>query len=443
MKITLEDNNTTMFRLKEFLSTNTITIQDIDNEISLRMCRRLLSIFSVVKDCRQQKKISYKLKDLILMEYLAAIGGADSGEDVEDFWERHFKFYKRVFKYERVPSHDTFDRVMGLIPSFEINKTIVDVLLQADKALRTALKLPKPDYRHLSVDGKRLRGTGRENTMNGPIKDLQILNVYDNTTDTCLVSERIEDKTNEIPHAQAILSQMELKQTLITFDALHTQKETIDIIAKKHGDYIGGLKGNQHSLNEYAISLFDRKKLTEIEDSDDYVYHKEITHGQLEVRQFYMIHLTPKQCKKELAGWTKAQSMVCYVKTCTNNNTGKTSKETRYYLSSLKDIEEASIGIREHWGVENRLHNGLDTVMMEDQMRMANKNAALNRSIIKKMCLALYRKVQEVQNLKGKKSKRRIRKCMGWAYEEEMKQALILLDPIALRRCLTIEPKKK
>ena len=80
--------------------------------------------------------------------------------------------------------------------------------------------------------------------------------------------------------------------------------------------------------------------------------------------------------------------------------------------------------------------------MMEDQMRMANKNAALNRSIIKKMCLALYRKVQEVQNLKGKKSKRRIRKCMGWAYEEEMKQALILLDPIALRRCLTIEPKK-
>ncbi|MBQ0089866.1 MAG: hypothetical protein KBT27_11120 [Prevotellaceae bacterium] len=81
--------------------------------------------------------------------------------------------------------------------------------------------------------------------------------------------------------------------------------------------------------------------------------------------------------------------------------------------------------------------------MMEDQMRIANKNATLNRNIINKMCLALFRKIQEVQNLKGKMSKRRIRKFMGWAYEDEMKRALTLLDPIALRRCLIIEPKKK
>lgn len=59
-----------------------------------------------------------------------------------------------------------------------------------------------------------------------------------------------------------------------------------------------------------------------------------------------------------------------------------------------------------------------------------------NGSIIKKMCLSLYRKIQEIKGLKGKKSKRRIRKCMGWTYEEEMKQALILFDPTTLRKCL-------
>ena len=444
MKITLEDSNTTMFRLKEFLSTNTIKIKDIETEISVRICRRLINIFSVVKDSRQQKKIDYRLKDLILMEFLAAIGGADSGEDVENFWKGHLKFYKKVFNYELVPSYDTFDRVMGLIPSSEMNKTLVDILLEADKALRKALKIPKPTYRHLSVDGKQLRGTGRENTMNGPIKDLQILNVYDNTSDTCLVSEKIEDKTNEIPHAQTILSQMELKDTLVTFDALHTQKETVSVIAKKRGDYIGGLKGNQHSLNKYAVNIFNEEKLAKIESStDDYAYNKTIAHGQLEERQFFMIRLTQKQRKTDFAEWAKIQSLVCYVKTCTNNNTGKISKETRYYISSLNNVAEIATGIREHWGVENRLHNGLDTVMMEDQMRIANKNAALNRSIINKICLALYRKLQEVQNLKGKKSKRSIRKCIGWAYEDEMKRTLTLLDPIALRRCLIIESKKK
>ena len=443
-KAVLEDNHTTMFRLKEFLSVNTIKIEDVDNEVSVRMCRRLLSIFGNVTDPRQKLKITYQLRDLLLMEFLACIGGADSAEDVEDFWGWHPKLYKRIFKYESVPSHDTFDRIMGIIPSSDVNKMLTDTLLESDRSLRKALRVPEPVRKHLSVDGKRIRGTGRTSTMNGPVKDLQILNVYDNMTYTCLFSGRIEDKTNEIPHAQGILSQMELKNTLVTFDALHTQKETINIIVRKHGDYIGGLKGNQPSLNEYAANIFNTEKLAKLEVSkDDYACSREIAHGQLEIRQFYQERLTPKQCKSDFAGWAKVQSLVCYVKTCTNNNTGKTTKETRYYISSMKDIAEIATGIREHWGVENRLHNGLDTLMMEDQMRLANKNAAVNRSIINKMCLALYRKIQEVKNLKGIRSKRRIRKCIGWAYEEGMKQALILLDPLVLRRCLVIEPKTK
>lgn len=180
---------------------------------------------------------------------------------------------------------------------------LTDTLLESDRSLRKVLRVPDSVRKHLSVDGKRIRGTGRTNTMNGPVKDLQILNVYDNTTYTCLFSGRIEDKTNEIPHAQSILSQMELKNILVTFDALITQKETINIIAKKHGVYIGGLKDNQPSLNEYAVNIFDTEKLAKLElGKDGYTCGREIAHGQLEIRHFYQERLTPKQCKTAFAG---------------------------------------------------------------------------------------------------------------------------------------------
>lgn len=439
----MRDVNTTMFRIKEFLSTNTITIEDVDKAITLRVIKRLLSIFSMVRDVRQKKKVTYRLDCLLLMEFLAAVGGADNGPEAQIFWLRHKKLYKKLFGYENVPSHDTFDRVLGLIRSSDMNELMVEIILKADDALRKVLKLPKVSKRHLSVDGKQLRGTGRVNTENGAIRDLQTLNIYDNTADTCLYTERIEDKTNEIPHAQAILGAMELRNVLVTFDAMHTQKETVRIISKQHGDYIGGLKGNQHSFCYYVEDLFTEKKLQEIlSGAENYTCFKEIAHNQLEEREFYLIAPSAKQRKNEFKEWEKLRSVIYYKKTCTNNITGKKTTETRYYISSLTDVAEIAIGIREHWGVENRLHHGLDTLMMEDQMGIANKNTALNRSIMNKMCLALFRKIQELQNLKGKVSKKILRKSMGWDYEMQMKEALALLDPIALKKCLVITPKK-
>ena len=58
--------------------------------------------------------------------------------------------------------------------------------------------------------------------------------------ETCLFSEAIESKTNEIPHAQQLLAKMTLKDTVVTFDAMHLQTKTIGIIADSKRDYVGG-----------------------------------------------------------------------------------------------------------------------------------------------------------------------------------------------------------
>jgi len=92
-------------------------------------------------------------------------------------------------------------------------------------------------YRQICIDGKEENGTGRKYTQNSDdkVKNLQTLHVYDASDDICLYSRIIDRKTNEIPVAQEILATLNLKDTVVSFDALHTQKKTVAIILEQQG----------------------------------------------------------------------------------------------------------------------------------------------------------------------------------------------------------------
>ena len=51
---------------------------------------------------------------------------------------------------------------------------------------------------------------------------------------------------------------MDLKKTVITFDALHTQKVTCNIIASKKGIYVAPVKDNQSGLREEILEKFKK-----------------------------------------------------------------------------------------------------------------------------------------------------------------------------------------
>jgi len=47
---------------------------------------------------------------------------------------------------------------------------------------------------------------------------------------------------------------------------------------------------------------------------------------------------------------------------CTAKVKGKIRQETRYFITSLTDVGQFSRAVREHWGIENRLHWHLDVI---------------------------------------------------------------------------------
>ncbi len=72
---------------------------------------------------------------------------------------------------------------------------------------------------------------------------------------------------------------------------------------------------------------------------------------------------------------------------------GKKYLQTNYYISSVvsKAITFAN-GIRQHWGIENRLHWVKDAIFGEDAAPFSNANAATNWSIIRNIAINLARK---------------------------------------------------
>ena len=424
--------------LNEFLRENCATVK-VD-KLPAKVISRLLSIFEDVEDPRIKGMVIYPLNHLLLCIFLAILAGSETYEEIAFFWRSEPRLYKKLFKKDSIPSHDTFRRILSIIPSDMVNTVMVDVLLSSLKNLRKIFDIPQPRALY-AVDGKELRGSGRNYETDEKIKNLQVLNIYDLNNQTCLFSIPIKEKKNEIPHARAILSEMNLKDSIVTFDALHTQYQTINIIAEGKGDYVGGLKGNQGVLQEFASDLFDDGEILALlrNQSQTYEKHTEIGHNQLEEREFYYYPLTTKQKKSVFGKWLKAQGIVCYDKTVTHNVTGKVGFERRFYITSIKDLSTAAYCVRKHWGIENSLHWLLDTVFKEDDSQVVDRQAATNLSIVRKTSLSLYKLYKAVTH--EKISIRVTKKVFGWHFSASLAKVLSLCDEKTLRNALIIEKK--
>jgi predicted transposase YbfD/YdcC len=101
--------------------------------------------------------------------------------------------------------------------------------------------------------------------------------------------------------------------------------------------------------------------------------------------------------------WPKLRSVARVV--AERRSGAATSRETRYYLSSLPG-NAAVLGnaVRGHWGIENRLHWVLDIAFREDESRVRQGHASQNLALVRRFALNLLR--QETTTKMGTKAKR-------------------------------------
>ena len=397
-------------------------------------CRHMLAMFSTVTDPRQAWKVRYPLNEVLLLVFLSVMCGADTWVDMERLGCAKLRWLRRFSPFaEGIPSHDTIRYVMGLVDPAELQGLIVTFLVENIYAVRSSLGVEEPT-RQYAVDGKAERGTGRryKHSEEGELRDMQTLHVWDTSSNICLWSEPIDEKTNEIPVAQRWLADEgnDIKGVIISADALHTQVRTAEIIVSRGADYVLGLKGNQSTLRDSCEDYFsDDKFLQRIRRlKADYLKVTEKAHGQLEVRETYRCD----PVDGEFPRWEGLRSLVCQVKTVTPTAKGAEERvETRYYISSLTDVGEIATAIRRHWICESS-HWLLDAAFRQDEDQNTDGNRFENRAMLNKLCLGLARLMQaHPYYAKRRASVATIRKMIGWETEENFGRLLEVVDRTA------------
>lgn len=423
---------------KEIIKSTGITPDEY--EPPKKIIKRFLRLFKKITDRRMEGMIDYPLTEIILIAFFAVLCNASTWVEIETFGKKKEKWLKKFLKLENgIPSHDTFRRVFALIDPKQMEIATVNFLMENMNSIKKSLNLKDSGPRLICVDGKEEKGTGRKYGTDEEIRNLQTLHIFDASSEICLFSRTIDKKTNEIPVAQEVLKTLQLKECIVSFDALHTQKDTIEIIVGQKGDYVGALKGNQGTLSEDAEALFTDEMKSKIKsEGKDYYEMSEKAHGQVEVRRFYMHKAKQRFNGKQ--SWKNLRNFICYEKYTCNTVTGKEAVELRYYITSLRDVELCAESIRGHWSIENKLHWQLDYSFGEDDNTTMDRNAFNNLSMLNKMALSLYKLVKP---LTKNCSIRTIRKGFGWGVEDSISNILSTFDEDTIRNALENAQKSK
>ncbi len=408
----------------------------------------LVQIFDKLDDPRKEFKITYPLSYIIMLAFLAILGNANTWQEIHDFSVNNSKWLKKYLPIQKygIPSHDTFNRVFGLIEHSQLQKIVVNIILNNIECLKRKLGITssKDSLRLLNIDGKSENGTGRKNIVKrcSGVPNMAMLNVYDSSNAMCVASIPINEKTNEIPVAQEILKTMDLTNTLRTFDSLHTQKKTIEIIRNNNGHYVAALKGNQDTLHDLATQCFPEEFCNKLRDSraikkPKYLFSEEYDHSQFNVREYFIVKV-PKDAK-QITDWLGLKTFVMCEKAMIKKDLSPKNKsfeeliegditETRYFISDLDDLELIAEAIRTHWGVEI-FHWHLDVSFSQDANTTMNRNSFANLDLLLHMVLHLLKLVQTIDKTMSIK---RLRMSYGWNFEDNMRKLLTLFDTDAI-----------
>jgi predicted transposase YbfD/YdcC len=249
----------------------------------------------------------------------------------------------------------------------------------------------RADRRHrrgrrvLAIDGKAMRGTLRG------ANPIHLLAVLDHATSIVLAQVNVDVKTNEIPCLTTVLNQIkDLKDVLITADALHCQTAHITYLLGRGAHLLVCAKGNQPGLLK-RLKALPWKQIPVGHSTTDRA------HGRIEERTLKVVTVTEQAGGLGFPGAAQAIQITRRTKRITPKPGKKNSwrTETVYAIVTLPAEQaspaELATWIRTHWFIENRLHWVRDVTLGEDLHQARTGNGPHVLAILRNVVISVLR----------------------------------------------------
>ena len=374
---------------------------------------KLRTVTQVIKgrlsqhDTRNAEKIVYPYEYLFTVILLAGMAGYKTKDEVRVFWRANSDFFSKVFPdlFGDIPSTSTITRAQRIIENSVMGDVIKDIMSRHYNLVRVCRKIYATEVLSmrdvLACDGQAMRATDRLQPDGSRSGGKQITSIVSYETGMTL-GQAIHNKKNQ--EKQDILElpkDMDISNTILTWDAINTPPKLVEFVILKHADVFASIKSNQ------GLTFEDIKTAYAAYQNGARLYTKDghnstATGTVLSGGYFYnrrIVTLRAEDCmsKNVFQKWPHIRTVAIIETDRTNMVTNEVTHSIRYYITTLEmDLDKNPDFARDlldislkRWCVEvNHWH--IDRFFGQDQAAYENDDAAFCSTIVSKLTMSMF-----------------------------------------------------
>ena len=354
--------------------------------------RDIANYFQELSDPRCHVNRKYSLDSVVVIAVMAILAGANGPTAIATWAWNKREFLSQALSLPaelptelpaEVPCKDVFRNVLSLLKPKLFQACFTRWVESLKLKAMEKAEIQKPI---LGVDGKTLR---RSHDKAKGLKALHSVSVWASELGLSLAQVACAEKSNEITAIPEVLKLVNIEGTIITIDAMGTQKAIVQQIVDAKADYVIGLKGNQEKLQDAVIEHIDKNLANDFADVTAEIHTvEERLHGKNETRIYTQLPV-PEDLPM-LSEWAGLKSVGVAVRW--HEEKGEEVCDVRHFISSLPvGAKEFARAVRQHWGIENGCHHTLDVTFREDHSRIRGPQIRVNYAWLNRLTLSLLK----------------------------------------------------
>src|ERR1700682_1129410 len=243
-----------------------------------KISEELLESFSKIPDKRINRQKLHPLKNILIIAVCAILCGADSWLAIEKIGKSKLQWFRKfLWLPHGIPSHDTFARIFVWLDPIALQQCFVEWASE----LRDLV-----DQEIIAIDGKTQR---RSFDAASKKPAIHMVTAFACESGIALGMKKVASKSNEIIAIPEVLNLVDIKNSIVTIDAIGCQKNIAEEIREKDADYILALKKNQPNLYlQVVMLLHEARKVHQLRDHIKFYETENLGHGRREIRRYWI-----------------------------------------------------------------------------------------------------------------------------------------------------------